>query len=66
MDCRGSWVGWFVVFFFVFFGSFFLICFVFLFFCFLGFLVFWLCDTEDTEAFSRIHSLKYSVFALLY
>ena len=37
--------------------------FVFLFF---GFLVFWLCDTEDTEAFSIIHSLKYSVFALLY
>ena len=32
----------------------------------LFFVFFWLCDTEDTEAFSIIHSLKYSVFALVY
>ena len=45
---------------------FFLFFLVFLFFLFFGFFGIWLCDTEDTEAFSIIHSLKYSVFALVY
>ena len=51
------------VFFFVFLCLF---CFLFFFvFSVFFFLAFWLCDTEDTEAFSIIHSLKYSVFALV-
>ena len=63
MDCRGSWVGWVAFFCFVFLFFVFFVFLVFLFFCFFGF---WLCDTEATEAFSIIHSLKYSVFALVY